>query len=309
MGGKTETKVDFPAPTPEERALTANQLDISKAQLAALLQQTEFQNKAFEAYGPLIQTQADLLKAQYGDLSTPEAQALAARQSELQRQQLEYQIANLPVQQELLDMQLDDLRRGGAASPQQLELIKQASDAALAAGESDIAAFQEEATARLRDELAGALGLRPTDTPIVDRGALIAKEAVRQQGNLASNLREAQATAQLNFPLAAQQLQAGIGLSQQQMSQAASEFQAQLRQAATSNRLALASGLGGQLSNVASGGLGLSSIGPNPGLTPFGRQQSYTQTQRTPFFSGLGLADALGGLGGLGMGLGALFAR
>ncbi|MEE8607223.1 MAG: tail fiber domain-containing protein [Nitrospiraceae bacterium] len=140
---------------------------------------------------------------------------------------------------ELLRLELENIKRGGAATPEQLELIGQATELGIQSGESDIAKFQSDATERIAQELAPALGLRPTDTPVLDRAGRVAEEAVRQQGQLVTGLRQAEATASLNFPLAAQQLQSSQTQFQQQLAQATSQFQSQLRNSAFLNRLRL----------------------------------------------------------------------
>ena len=143
---------------------------------------------------------------------------------------------------ELFQIELENIRRGDGASPQQLKLIQEAADAGIALGESDISRFQEEATGRLAEELAPSLGLRPTDTPIVDRAGRIGAEATRQQGQLVRGLRGAQAQATLNFPLASQALQSSQAQFQQNLGQATTQFQSQLQNAAFLNRLRLSQG-------------------------------------------------------------------
>ena len=99
------------------------------------------------------------------------------------------------VSYEILQIRLEELRRGGAASPEQLRLIEEAGGAALEAGGVDIERFRTESLDALRNELAPSLGLRPSDTPILDRGGRVAAEATRQGGQLSSRIRQAQASA------------------------------------------------------------------------------------------------------------------
>ncbi len=95
----------------------------------------------------------------------------------------------------------------GTATARELELINEASSSAISQGESDITAFATEGLQLLKEQLAPARGLRPTDTPIVDRGGRIVKEAVRQQGQLVRGVNARAAEAKLNFPLARQRFQ------------------------------------------------------------------------------------------------------
>ena len=220
-GGSSTTTVD--PPTEEETALTVAQTELAQFQLEALNRANELQLAEQERLEPLLQQIEELFPLQF----------------ELAQQDLQRALEFGPVQDELLQLELDAIRRGGAASPRQLELIGQATEFGIEAGESDIAKFQQDATERLAQELAGSLGLRPTDTPIVDRAGRIGEEAVRQQGQLVSGLRQAEATAKLNFPLAAQQVQSAQIQFQQQLSEAKSQFQGQLRNSAFLNRLRL----------------------------------------------------------------------
>ncbi len=181
MSSKTTVK---PAdPSPEERALQTKQLELATFQLSELQKQSALQEQFASDIGPLLEQQA--------------ADAQQAR---------ERGDALFPIQEELLQLALEDIRRGGAATPEQIELIQQAGDAALERGGTDIERFRTESLDAIRNELAPSLGLRPSDTPILDRGARVAAEATRQGGQLAAGIRGAEASAQLNFPLAQSQL-------------------------------------------------------------------------------------------------------
>ncbi len=257
-------------PSDEELALQRKQVEIAGKQLEVIQNQIDFQQSAFEDFAPLLEIQT----------------AEAARQAERAKSQE-------PIFDELLDLELERIRLGGAASPEQLELIGQATDAALAAGEIDIERFQTEATERLGDELSNALGLRASDTPIVQRGQEIAEESVRQQGQLAQTLRGAQATATLNFPLAAGQVASGQAQFQQGLLTASNQFSQQLRDAAFQNRLRLTG---------TQGGLGVSLAGASRPIA-FGGGGTTTQTTSG---GGFGLGSLLGGAGGLLTGLGGI---
>ena len=214
---------------------------------------------------------------------------LSGRQKQLFSQQLElgeFQLEQLTrqrdIQGELFSRagiaaeDFDELISGftGAATPEQAELINQAVSRALEAGETDIRRFQTQATEQLREELAPQLGLRTGDTPILDRGARIAAESTRQQGQLVSQLEGQRASTLLNFP---QQIQ---------------QFQSQLRQNAFLNRLNLGTAQSGA-------GLGLAGISPQAGALFAG--QATTSTNPAA-----GLATVLGGAGALGLGIGAI---
>lgn len=220
-GGSSTTTVD--PPTEEETALTVKQTELAQFQLEELRRQTDLQAAEQERLEPLL----------------AQLEELQPLQLDLAKQDLTRALELGPIQDELLQLELENIKRGGAATPTQIELIGQATELGIEAGESDIARFQQEATERIAQELAPALGLRPTDTPVQDRAARVASEAVRQQGQLVTGLRQAEATAKLNFPLAAQQLQSSQTQFQQQLAEATSQFQGQLRNTAFLNRLRL----------------------------------------------------------------------
>ena len=267
---KSSTTVQPSEPSENELALQAKQLELAEFQLTELQRQSELQQEFAGQIEPFLELQAQ------------EAEAALAERERL-----------APIQEELLNLALEDLRRGGAATPEQIELIEEAGSAALARGETDIERFRTESLEALREELAPGLGLRPSDTPILDRGARVSAEATRQGGQLSQGIRGAEATARLNFPLASSQLlQAGsLGLSR--LSEAARQFQDRLRSSAIANRIGLFQSVGGL-------GLGLA----NAAQVPFPSfQRGSTTTSSDPFGT---FSSILGGAGGLLTGLGAV---
>ena len=270
MGGGSETTVTIPGPTPQEQALQGAQLQLARTQLDEIRRQRELQEEFQAELGPLVEQQA----------------AEAARAAERAE-------ALFPVQEQLLAQELEAIERGAAATPEQQRLIGEVVSGQLAAGESDIEAFQERSLEQLREELAPSLGLRPGDAPLLDRGALLAAESARQQGQLTRDLRTAQARAELDFPLAVAEVESGRRQFQQTLAQRAQEFQQGLQQAAFANRLAL-SGQTGRF------GLELAGIGTGFPAVPRGGTTTRTTTNT------LGLVPLLGGAGGLLQGIGAV---
>ncbi len=285
MSTETTTQVNIPPATPQEQALQASQLEVAQAQLQAIQDQSVFQQEQFAALTPLIE-------GQIADAATARARA-----EEL-----------APLQQQLLDAELERINRGGAATPEQQRLIGEVTERGIAGGESDIAAFQKRVLDQLANELAPSLGLRPSDSPIIDRGGRIAEEGLRLQSSLVNSLRGAQAQAELNFPLAIQQFQSGATQFQQGLAQQKEQFAQQLSQQAFANRLNLTGQAG-------STGLGLiSAANPQTAsvLSSLGnlRAAGASQTSSTsdPFGVGIQLIGALGGgltgLGSIGVGTG-----
>jgi hypothetical protein len=294
MGSKTS--VNVPGPTAQEQQLTAKQVELAQAQLDAIKAQTEQQKLFGQQTGDLVALQTDLLKR---SVALDEENVKKAQEME-------------PIQKEIFDRQLEVLRRGGAASPEELGLISDATNSAIASGTSDIDAFQRDAVLKLRNELAGSLGLRPTDTPIIDRAGEIAKEGARQQGKLVTDLRGAEAQAKLNFPLARDQLIAGVANSAGQLQLATEEFKANLRESALINRLNFANAAGAPAFQTAQLGLGLATGIPGASSLASASNnllQSRLANTTTRTSNGLGFLSAAGpllsGVGGLMSGLSA----
>ncbi len=283
MSTKTTSTTVIPEPSAAEKELTEKNLELIEFELERL----KAEGVAIEKFGEEIKP---FLEAQ-----SAEADRLAARARDVE-----------PIEDEILDIRLEELRRGGAASPEQLKLIGEAGDAALEAGGVDIERFRTESLEALRSELAPALGLRPSDTPILDRGGKVAAEATRQGGQLASRIRESQASAKLNFPLAAGQLTNAIGFGLQQTTEATRQFQASLAQQAFVNRLnvtGLSSGIGLSLSGNPAGTIA-------SGASPF-LQSRLASGSTTSTTGGLGatisgISSLAGGAGGILRGFGAV---
>lgn len=283
MSGGGSTTVNQPAPkTAEERELDAINLELAKKQLANVDALAPFQQELITSAITNLNRQNAQDTAMNAAVS-PEDQA-AAFKAEFERAQ-----RLGPIQDELLQMQLDDLRRGGAATPEQEARIKAAADAGIEAGSSDIDASTGRGIGLISDELANSRGLRLSDSPISGEAALLAREGEIQKGSLVKNLRAGEAAARLNYPMAAQQIQSGINLNQQSITAAAAQFNADLRQRAYQNRLALT----GQTSMS---GIGLASIQGG------GIRNDQPSVSTTKSRDGIGLA----GIGALASGVGAL---
>ena len=140
---------------------------------------------------------------------------LAGQTSEFERQFGRQTRGQLGIQDELREQALADIRSGGAATPEQTELIRQITEGEIAAGRSDIDASLARSLGLLREELAPSRGLRSSDSPIIDRGGVLAGESLRLQERLTSGARARQAENLLNFPLQAQALR-GQQIGQQQ---------------------------------------------------------------------------------------------
>lgn len=295
-GSKTSTTVNT---SPEERAYQKAQTDLAVQQLQLTQQQHGWQSEIFALTKPLLEKYSLLTNQQLTEYNSPEAAANRLKGQQLETAQLDQTIRNMPVQDELLQRQLDEIRRGGAATDEQKRLIGDVTNRALDAGTSDVRNALDYGLRDIREQLAPARGMRPDDAPIQDAGQRLALEALRQQGVLTSNLRGAQANAELNFPLNASQLTSSLTQFQQQFGTGMNQFMQQLRQQALSNRNAFSAQL--FTSPMAAGEQGIGLINASrPTPVSFARSETTKQ-------SGGGFASALGGIGGLLSGVGSLF--
>lgn len=201
------------------------------------LKQLERQEKLAEQYDPIIQQYIQDMQAereaQRATGITPEQRATADKEAFERSQRM------AKVEEELSTLQLEQIRSGGKATPEQIALINEATGAAQRTGEADIERFRTDTLRQINEEVASASGLRPTDTPVLRLSERAGEESARQQGILTSRLAETNAMARLNFPLASTKLTADIAAGQQSLQMAGQQFQAQLRQRAEDNRFRL----------------------------------------------------------------------
>lgn len=285
--------------TEEERKLIELTTQLAQKQLDSIDSLQPFQQELVKQSMEQLRQQGALDTAMNAAVS-PEDQAKLAKMQFDQAMQLG------PIQQQIAQMQLDAMKQGGRATPEQLDAIKAATDASIEAGSSDIDLSTRRGIGLIADEMANARGMRLSDAPIGSEAALLARGGEDQKASLIKNLRAGQATAALNYPLAAQQVQSGIGLSQQTLAQATQSFQADLRQRAYQNRLALAGATSG-------GGIGLASVGAGAGASALGslsgvrsRNLSTQGTGFNPAEYMAGFQKGAQGIGQLAGGIGSL---
>lgn len=294
-GSSTTVQNNTPPMSQEEKDLLALNTQLAQKQLDNINNLAPFQQKLLQQ----ASDQLDASKAQQDAYSAAISPADLAAQ---QRAQFD-QATKLGAQQsELADLQLAQLRQGGRATPEQLAQIKDATDAAIAAGTGDINTQTQRGIGLIADELANSRGLRLSDTPITREATLLTRSGNDQIASLTKNLRASQASAALNFPLAVQGVQSGININQQNIAQAAQDFQAQLRQQAYQNRLALTGQAG-------SGGIGLASIGGGTGaLNTLTNARLNSGSRTSDTSNDTGSAGTLQAVGSLAAGVGALAA-
>jgi hypothetical protein len=296
-GGTTQTSTtNVPGMSAEEKELIGIYTELAKRQLASVDQLQPFQKRLLELSLAELEAQTASDKAVNGAVSPEERAALA-------RDEFDRSKRLGPIQDEILGIQLDTLRRGGAATPEQKAQIAASTDSAIQAGYGDIDMATERGIGLISDELANSRGLRMTDTPILREATLLTRAAGDQKASLSKNLRAGQANAELNYPLGVAQLTSQIGGQQQAIAENAKQFQETLRQRAFENRMKIT----GQATST---GLGLASTGGGQGsLSALTQSRLAGGTTTTNVDRGIGLAEIgsfASGIGGLMTGLGRL---
>ena len=142
MASKTTSTTNIPPPTGTELRLQEKQLELAELQIDAINSLTEQQKEQFALTQPLFELSTGILTQQLKDLTSPEALAKAERIEALQT--------------ELLELNVENIKRGGAATPEQLEFIRTQTELGIEAGVSDIDAATRRALTRVREELAPA---------------------------------------------------------------------------------------------------------------------------------------------------------
>lgn len=270
MAKKETSKVELKKIGEPEKGVESLTADTVKTQVASLLQQLQFQTDLFSLARPDVLEQ---LRTGFGTeaaltVEDPTAQALRSSGATSQ----------------LLGLELE--RAGtGVATPEQSAAINRAATLAIEAGASDIQRAASEQLRSLRQELAPQLGLRSGDSPILERGARVGEEALRQTSQLIRNVRQSEAEQNIQASLAQGQLNQGLlGINLQATGD--------IQQRAIQNRLLLLQ-TAGQL------GLGLGGVQNIPASLSVLQQPRLTET-KTVGTSKPPLAPIiLGGIGGL----------
>ena len=292
---KQKTTTALPQISAQEQALIDQQQTLAEEFLRSIGLQGDFQDLAFGAGAPFFQQEADFQNALAAILPPKEQAALFAEDFGRQR-------GSSGLSDELFQLELENIRRGTSATDQERALIDAATEAAITSGTSDINEARRLGLEALREELAPSLGLRPGDTPILDRGARVAAESARQTGQLVTGLRGQQAEQELLFPLERGRFES------QRIGQAQGDILgfrnllANIQAEAANNRLRLAQGAVG-------GGLGLLSAqtGGQAGLSnavsslqrPRLAAPTTRTTQRDPvgqFIQGAQVGAGIGGI-------------
>lgn len=287
MGSSTKTVTNVPPPSKAELELQNQNLALSKEQLALFKEQAAYQKQLYDLASPVFQRERDI-QAAVGAAITPEMQA----QMQLEDFQRAQRLG--PIQDELLQLQLENVRRGGMATDEQSAAIDRTTDASISAGEADLDRASELGLERIRNTLAPSRGFRPDDSPIVDRGLELERETLAQKGGLQKSLRAGASAAKLNF---------GAGVSSlaqqpQMIAQALKDFQTNLGLEAQATRMKYL-GL--------AGGSGVSTI--NAGGDPYSYSSSLAQSRVAGAGSRTkGGGFGIGEVGQLAAGIGALAA-
>lgn len=296
MGGGKTTTTTTVTQTAEEKEYTKQQIEMAKQQMALLQEQHGWQSEIYEITKPLLAKYALLVEQEFADYNDPVAATLREKQRTLDAANIDAAIANVPIQQELLQRQLDEIRRGGRATDEQKAMIADITNRAMEAGDIDISRFLETGIDTIRNENAPARGFRPDDAPMIDASQRVLEEALRQKGQMTANLRGAQAQAEMNFPLNAGNITNQWNQFQQGFNQQANQFLSGLKQQANQNRSQLMSQLfSAPMASVEAGLNLVNASRPNP--VDFPRNTTQTTKQSS---------NILGGIGGLLSGIGSV---
>lgn len=270
----TKTRVQNPPPTAQETQLMEIQAELAKRQLTQLDELQPFQQELVQQLTSELERQGAISKA-IGETVTPEQEA------EFYKEDIERARRLGPIQDELLQLQLEAARQGGRPTEEQLGLIEQATERSIESGTADIDLSTKRGIGLISDELANSRGLRLSDSPITREAAFLARSGEDQKANFIRAMRANQATATLNYPLAVSQVTSGINLNQQQLAEASRAFQTDLRQRAFQNRLAFTGATSG------GGGLGFAA---SRAQAPFANLSGARGSSSTK--SGIGLTEA-----------------
>ena len=194
------------------------------------------------ARGNTLRDLTDLLGAEFDDLG-PLLAAEAERRGEAELSGDAF-----------ADILRQSLSSSSEATPEQLDRINTIAESNIQRSASDIDSSLQRGLEQLRDESGASRGLRFTDTPIFDGAQESVNEAQRLQAQSINSARGAQAQAELDLPMAMQQLE----FQRAGMAQNARNFEAQLAQQAFGNRSMLFGN---------SQGFGLDLLGASPSAT------------------------------------------
>jgi hypothetical protein len=141
-------------------------------------------------------------------------------------------------QREFTNQQIELMRGGFSPSPEQQAAIQESADRAVAAAEQDILRGSRRAIEQISREVSPALGLRPGDTPIINRMSNVAEQATSDIAATTSRIRSQQAQQEATLPLQTSQ----VMTQQQGLQEQAKQFQNTLRASRQLNLEQLARG-------------------------------------------------------------------
>jgi len=215
--------------------------DEELALMRGILAEMNFRRKQLKKLDPLADDIQGIATLGINQLakSLPAERALDVQRDRLALSESQLALDASQTSGQLGAFEAEDIRRGGAASPEDLRNIGAAQTEALELTGSDIDAGVEDALRQLRDVTATSRGLSIGDSPILDRGQLIAREGLRQKSQASRGVRLFGAEQRLKHPLDRGALQSQRVSALEDRSTSIREFQQGLRQQAFLNRLTL----------------------------------------------------------------------
>lgn len=269
MNNKTKQKTKVGAAGSTEQTLLDKALEMVNLQLDQFKQTSGL-------FGPQNAIGAEAAKGLPGDLANLEG------------------AANNQNYNDLFARQLAALNSGQFGTPEQIAQLNESINQAQTSGNIAIDQSSKDALDQIRDEIAPQLGLRSSDTPILDRFGRVAAAATNQKGQLTANLASQRASGLLNLPT--------MSLNQLSLAGNIQQNQAALAESAFLNRLRLTGQIGNQSLGLATG------IPVNPASlesTLVGTRSGSTSLSPA-LLSPSSIAGAAGGIGGILSGVGSI---
>lgn len=274
------TEVETPPKTSAETAFEKQVAEMAKLQVDALKLVEPLVTETFESIKPVFD-QISARQQARGEVFDFDTRKRMARRLVRQQEQFD------DLRSDMVEMQQDIIASGGQATPEQLEAIRMGTFAAGQAGRRDIVDVGADVV-DLVERVTGTFD---------DRRGMVAREQDRQLSNLTRRLEGNEATARLEYPLAANKLRAQQIGQRLGLAQNALNFNHTLAQQDLSNRLqvtgAASEGLQG-LTRLAGQNVSAASA-PLEGLQSRRLASTTTTTEPGLGLLGLGIAQGVGG--------------
>ena len=237
--GKSDTKLR--AASQEERDLQSAIVKFTEAQLDQLARTSGLRSLGATLFERLLEGQLGSV-GQFSRTQLDQFEETLSLESQAQADQ-----------RELASIQLELIRSGFKPTQEQRDRINEIADQQIRGGTEGIIRGSQRAIDQILESLAPALGLRPGDTPIVERLGDIGEQATSEIAQLVGGAEAQRASSLLNFGPSV----AGVTSQIQATNLGTRQFQAQLQQQKFKNQILLGTS-GNQILGLSSPVQGLS---------------------------------------------------